>query len=232
MKKINFFLENINNLFINKKESKNIQQYKNMIINATKFFKKFTDLNNFIENCSICQLCGTIKNPVLGHGNKKSKVMFIGESPGNEENISKIPFTGKAGILLNNIFKAVGIKRDDVYITNLIKCIIEKNKNSYVNEINNCKKFLFNEIMLLKPKLIVTLGKNSSQIFFKKSILLKDIRKKVYNVNFIGFDNGHRILRFSSKLIPTFHPAFLVRTPAKKSDSYDDFITIKNQIIK
>lgn len=122
-------------------------------------YQNWEELEEACKNCNKCKLCSGRKNVVIGTGNKKAKIMFIGEGPGADEDAQGIPFVGKAGQLMNKAFDGVGIKREDVYIANVVKCRPPQNRNPEKDEADSCKEFLETQINLIKPQIIVLLRK-------------------------------------------------------------------------
>ena len=118
----------------------------------------FEELEEQIKDCKKCKLCNNRTNIVLGIGNRNAKVMFIGEGPGADEDIQGEPFVGKAGKLMSQAFKGIGIKREDVYICNVVKCRPPMNRNPEADEVKACINYLREQVMLVKPKIIVLLG--------------------------------------------------------------------------
>ena len=161
-----------------------------------------------IKNCKSCKLCNTRRKAVPGEGNKKSPIMFIGEGPGEEEDEQGRPFVGKAGMLFTKIFNSVNLERDDVYITNVVKCRPPKNRNPESDEISACNRYLETQIALINPKVIVAVGAVALKA------LLKDENAKISSMRGkeIEWDGG-------IKLIPIFHPSFLLRNNATEEGS-------------
>jgi DNA polymerase len=156
-----------------------------------------------------CQLCPQAINIVFGEGNQNAELMFIGEAPGAEEDATGRPFVGAAGKLLDKIIAAIGLKREDIYITNVVKCRPPNNRKPTNEEMSACEPFLFNEIEIVKPKLIVTLGATplASLLNIKEGIT--KTRGQFYNFHGIA-------------VMPTFHPAFLLRVPERKREVWED----------
>ena len=121
-------------------------------------YETWEELEASIENCNKCELCTDRKNIVFGCGNKNANILFIGEGPGADEDIQGEPFVGKAGQLMNKAFEALDIKREEVYIANIVKCRPPKNRNPEKDEAMACMDYLRNQVMLIKPKIIVLLG--------------------------------------------------------------------------
>lgn len=172
-------------------------------------YETWDELEDSIVNCNKCKLCKTRQNIVFGTGNKNATIMFIGEGPGADEDAQGEPFVGKAGKLMNMAFEAVGIKRDDVYIANIVKCRPPANRNPEEDEAVACLDYLRNQVMLVKPTIIVLLG----------SVALKNILGKDYGIT---VSRGKIIEKKGITYIPTWHPAALLRDESKKIDFLKD----------
>tara|TARA_Y100001970_G_scaffold137161_1_gene168744 strand:- start:5183 stop:5896 length:714 start_codon:yes stop_codon:yes gene_type:complete len=175
-------------------------------------------LNNFkasIENCEKCNLSLTRNKFVFGSGDPDADLMLIGEGPGKEEDSKGEPFVGQAGKLLDKILKAIGyVRYDNVFIANIVKCRPPENRNPLPSEIEKCTPYLKDQINLIKPKLIVALGKVAGQTLLNENMLIKEMRKKTHRYN-------------SIPLIITYHPAALLRNPSLKLDVWGDFQYIR-----
>ncbi len=163
----------------------------------------YSELKNRILNCQRCALARTRKNAVPGEGNIDTNLMFVGEAPGGDEDIQGKPFVGKAGQLLTRIINAMTFERKDIYITNIIKCRPPHNRNPYSEEIDKCKGYLLKQIDMINPKVIVTLGKVASDFFIRSTKGMTSLRGEFYDFGNI-------------KVMPTFHPSYLVRNPGNK----------------
>lgn len=172
-------------------------------------YESFEELENGIQNCSKCKLYKNRTNIVLGVGNKNAKLMFIGEGPGADEDIQGIPFVGKAGKLMDMAFQGLGIDREKVYIANVVKCRPPMNRNPEQDEMNACLDYLRNQVMLVKPDVIVLLG----------SVALKAILGKEYSIT---ASRGKWVDKKGIKYMPTFHPAALLRDESKKISFWKD----------
>ncbi len=161
------------------------------------------------HNCQACKLAPTRTNVVFGVGDPNADLMFIGEAPGRDEDLQGEPFVGRAGQLLTDIIKAMKLGRDQVYIANVIKCRPPENRNPEADEIEQCRPFLRRQIELIQPKVIVTLGKFGLQALTDRAYSISAVRGQWLDYNGI-------------KLMPTFHPAYLLRTPAAKKDVWAD----------
>ena len=169
-----------------------------------------------IGDCTRCKLHTLGRTQVVfGVGNPDADLMFVGEAPGADEDVKGIPFVGRAGQLLTDIIeKGLQIPRSDVYIANVIKCRPPGNRNPEPDEIAQCEPFLFRQIDIVKPKVIVTLGKFAAQTLLRTDAPISRIRGRV--VDYRG-----------AKLVPTFHPAFLLRNPASKREVWEDMKLVR-----
>ena len=180
-------------------------------------YENLEDLENSIKGCNKCKLCNSRNNIVFGVGNKNAKIMFIGEGPGADEDAQGIPFVGKAGQLMNKAFEGIGLKRDDVYIANIVKCRPPQNRNPEKDEVEACINYLRNQVMIIKPKIIVLLG----------NVALKNILGDEYGITKV---RGNWIERKGIWYMPTFHPAALLRDESKKLDFWKDLKKVKEKI--
>ena len=174
------------------------------------------ELQSYISDCSLCNLSKSRKKVVFGEGNSNADVMFVGEAPGElEDDLGRV-FVGRAGETLDRIIQNVLLmKREDVYIANIVKCRPPQNRTPTDEEISSCRAFLLKQIEIVKPKIIVALGGTSY------SYLTGDMDSSISKVRgeFISFG--------SSKLMPTFHPAYLLRNPSVKREIFNDMLKIK-----
>ena len=171
--------------------------------------KQMEQLKNSCINCKDCKLCTNRINIVFGVGDVNSKLMFIGEGPGADEDKTGIPFVGKAGKLMNMAFQAIGIDREKVYIANIVKCRPPGNRNPEAEEAKACMKYLNRQIEIIQPKIIILLG----------SVALKNILGEEYGIT---ASRGKWIEKDNIKYMPTFHPAALLRDETKKIDFIKD----------
>ena len=172
--------------------------------------KTWEELEKSIENCSRCKLCTTRQNIVFGVGNKNADIMLIGEGPGADEDRLGEPFVGRAGKLMNMAFEMLGIEREEFYIANIVKCRPPENRNPEEDEALACLDYLRNQVILVKPKIIVLLG----------SIALKNILGKEYGIT---ASRGKWVEKKGILYMPTWHPAALLRDDSKKIDFIRDF---------
>jgi DNA polymerase len=149
------------------------------------------------------------KQVVFGVGNPDADLMFVGEAPGGDEDLQGIPFVGRAGQLLTKMIEAINLRRDDVYIANVIKCRPPGNRNPEPDEIATCEPFLFQQIQAINPKIIVALGSFAAKTLLRSEDTISRLRGRIYDFR-------------GAKLIPTFHPSFLLRSPDRKRDAWED----------
>ena len=173
------------------------------------------NIRNELGDCTRCKLheLGR-KQIVFGTGDEHAKLMFVGEAPGRDEDIKGIPFVGRAGQLLTKIIESIDLSRESVYIANVIKCRPPQNRNPEVDEVETCQPFLFSQIDAIKPKVIVALGTFAAQTLLESSETISRLRGNVYEYR-------------GASLIPTFHPAFLLRSPSRKRDVWEDMKKVR-----
>ena len=166
-------------------------------------------------DCSRCKLHTLGRRQVVfGVGNPNADLMFVGEAPGADEDIQGEPFVGRAGQLLTKIIEAIGMTRQDVYIANVIKCRPPQNRNPEPDEVEQCEPFLFRQIETIKPKVIVALGKFAAQSLLKTTDPITRIRGREYKYR-------------EAILMPTYHPAYLLRNPASKREVWEDMKRVR-----
>ena len=178
-------------------------------------YETWEELEKSIIDCQKCKLCTNRKNIVFGQGNKNAKIMFIGEGPGADEDAQGLPFVGKAGKLMDEAFKGIGINRQDVYIANIVKCRPPSNRDPEEDEVDICLNYLRNQVILIKPQIIVLLGR----------IALKNILGNEYN---ISTARGKWVEKKGIMYMPTWHPAALLRDENKKIDFWKDLKEVYN----
>lgn len=185
---------------------------KNKKIKLKKLYAKY-------NNCTQCPLATQGRNNIVwGKGDENAKLMFIGEGPGREEDAQGIPFVGRAGKLLTKIIESINLEKKQVYITNVVKCRPPNNRNPLPIESETCKKLiLLKEIEIIKPKIICTLGAIASKALFGENIRISQIRGKFTLFNGIP-------------VMPTYHPAYLLRNPSAKRIVWEDMKNIKQKL--
>lgn len=165
---------------------------------------RYLSLTERILHCQECPLAQTRKNAVPGEGNLGADLVFIGEAPGRDEDIQGRPFVGRAGKLLTKIISAMQFKREDVYIANIIKCRPPENRNPQKGEIEKCQNYLLQQLEMIKPRVIVALGRVAADFFIRSSLGMTALRG-----NFHEFGN--------TRVMPTFHPSYLIRNEGNKA---------------
>jgi DNA polymerase len=168
-----------------------------------------------LGECTRCKLHGLGRRQIVyGVGNPAADLMFVGEAPGGDEDIQGEPFVGRAGQLLTKIIEAIELRREDVYIANVIKCRPPGNRNPEPDEVEQCEPFLFRQIDTIKPKVIVALGKFAAQSLLRTADPITRLRGREYKYR-------------DAILIPTYHPAYLLRTPSAKRDVWEDMKRVR-----
>lgn len=177
---------------------------------ATKLYSSWQELNNQIIGCEQCSLCNGRTNIVIERGNRAAKWMFIGEGPGEQEDLQGKPFVGASGQLLDKMIVAMKLNPiEDVYIANVVKCRPPFNRNPEKEEITACSNYLFSQIELVKPDIIITLGRFAAQTLLKSEVAVGKLRNKIHNYQDIP-------------LVVTYHPSYLLRTPSAKKEAWND----------
>jgi uracil-DNA glycosylase family 4 len=174
-------------------------------------------LANCVKNCQACSLHQTRTQTVFGVGNKQAKLMIIGEAPGFHEDQQGEPFVGRAGQLLTAMIKSIGFERSDVYIANILKCRPPNNRDPAMDEVAKCTPFLDQQIALLKPTLLLAVGRIASHYLLNTKSSLESLRNKIHRYGEIP-------------LIVTYHPAYLLRSPGDKKKAYMDLLFTLKQM--
>ena len=176
------------------------------------------ELEKICKNCTLCDLAKTRTNVVFGEGSPNAKLMFIGEGPGEMEDKTGKPFVGRAGQLLTKIIENVlNLKREEVYIANIVKCRPPNNRVPTIEEAETCKPYLLKQIDIVKPEILVCLGKTAFMYLLNSDIPISRVRGQIFEYK-------------GKKVIPTFHPSYLLRNPSAKKDAYKDFLLIKGML--
>ncbi len=178
------------------------------------------ELKKIVSNCHLCELSKTRTKVVFGEGNPQAKLMFIGEGPGATEDSTGRPFVGRAGELLTKMIENVlNIKREDIYIANIVKCRPPNNRVPTPAEAMSCLPYLQKQIEIITPKLIVTLGSTAYRYLLNDTTSISRVR-------------GTVIQKDSFKVIPTFHPSYLLRNPSAKRLAYEDMLKVKSLLME
>ncbi|MDA2937298.1 uracil-DNA glycosylase [Acidobacteria bacterium AH-259-A15] len=172
------------------------------------------EIRQEIGDCQRCKLWEHRTHIVFGVGNPKADLMFVGEAPGADEDAQGIPFVGRAGQLLTKIIEAIDLTRDQVYIANILKCRPPDNRNPEPDEVETCEGFLFKQIEVIQPKIIVALGRYAAQTLLRTKAPITRIRGEFFQFQ-------------GSFLIPTFHPSYLLRNPFAKREVWEDMKAIR-----
>ena len=167
-----------------------------------------------LGECTRCKLHAGRTNLVFGVGSPTADLVFVGEAPGRDEDRQGIPFVGRAGQLLTRIIAAIGLSRDEVYIANVIKCRPPNNRNPEPDEVATCEPFLFRQIDVIRPRVVVALGGFAIRTLLRTDDAVSRLRGRVFDYR-------------GAKLIPTFHPAFLLRSPERKRDVWEDMKQVR-----
>jgi len=168
-----------------------------------------------LGDCTRCKLHRLGRRQIVyGVGNPQAELMFIGEAPGHDEDIQGLPFVGRAGQLLTRIIEAIDLTRDDVYIANVIKCRPPENRNPEADEVASCEPFLFRQVRVIKPRVIVALGTFAAQALLRTNDPISRLRGKIFHYG-------------DARLIPTFHPAYLLRSPERKREVWEDMKKVR-----
>ncbi len=177
---------------------------------------EFALLEELAHNCRSCRLRGSCRQVVFGGGDRESKLMFIGEGPGKDEDERGIPFVGKAGQLLDKILVAAEIPRSEVYITNVVKCRPPGNRLPSPDEVRECRNYLDAQIRIMQPGIIVCLGAMASQTVIDPKASISKVR-------------GRWLQRQGIRIMATYHPAALLRNPSYKRPAWQDFQIIRDE---
>ncbi|MBI2083263.1 MAG: uracil-DNA glycosylase [Deltaproteobacteria bacterium] len=170
-----------------------------------------------IGDCTRCKLCKGRTHIVFGTGNPHAELMFVGEGPGRDEDLQGEPFVGRAGQLLTKMIEAMGYKRSDVYIANVVKCRPPDNRLPELDEVATCSPFLLQQIEAIQPKIIVTLGNLAAQTLLGTKTGITQLRGKFYELGGIA-------------IMPTYHPAYLLRNPAMKKPCWQDLQMVMSKL--
>ena len=177
------------------------------------------EIRSELGDCRRCKLHRTRRTIVFGEGNPNATLMFIGEGPGYDEDVQGRPFVGRAGQLLTKIIQSIHLQREEVYIANIIKCRPPGNRNPEPDEIKTCSPFLLKQVQAIRPKIICALGTFSAQTLLSTDAKITTLRGRFFDFQGI-------------KVIPTFHPSYLLRNPERKRDVWEDMKRIMEEMPK
>jgi DNA polymerase len=201
---------NQNSLSVGMEWKKGSQAIKKVKTDSKNKEEQLTKVIQEMANCQLCPLGKTRKNLVFGVGNPYTRIVFVGEAPGADEDEQGLPFVGRAGQLLTDIIvKGMKLERKDVYICNILKCRPPNNRNPLPDEISKCEPFLKKQLQIISPKIICALGTFAAQTLLKTDIPISALRGRFHSYEGI-------------KLMPTYHPAYLLRNPSAKKPVWED----------
>jgi uracil-DNA glycosylase family 4 len=197
-------------------ETKGAELLSNLSLHAPSA-ETLEEIRRELGDCRRCKLHRTRHTLVFGEGNEKAKLMFVGEGPGYDEDVQGRPFVGKAGQLLTKIIQSIHLQREEVYITNIIKCRPPQNRNPEPDEIECCNPFLLKQINAIQPQILCALGTFAAQTLLKTDTKISALRGRFYELKGI-------------KVIPTYHPAYLLRNPERKREVWEDMKMISEKL--
>jgi uracil-DNA glycosylase family 4 len=171
-------------------------------------------IRNDLGACTRCALHEGRTMLVFGVGNPNADLVFVGEAPGRDEDLQGVPFVGPAGQLLTKIIASIGLTREEVYIANVVKCRPPGNRNPEPGEVQTCEPFLFRQLDVIRPKVVVALGAFAIHTLLGTDQAISRLRGQIYEYR-------------GAKLVPTFHPAFLLRSPDRKRDVWEDMKKVR-----
>jgi DNA polymerase len=172
-----------------------------------------------IGDCQRCKLARTRTNIVFGSGSPNAELVFVGEAPGYDEDQQGLPFVGRAGQLLTRIIESIDLKREDVYICNVLKCRPPDNRNPEPDEVATCNPFLKRQLATIRPKIVCCLGTFAAQTVLQTAAPISKLRGKFFDMDGI-------------RVIATFHPAYLLRSPEKKREVWEDMKQIRAELFR
>ncbi len=208
---------NSKNLYVELDWKKPLPAPKKNKVSTKNHAKQLSDLGHDIAGCQLCSLAKTRKNIVFGDGNASAKIVFVGEAPGADEDEQGLPFVGRAGQLLTKIINAMGLERNDVYICNILKCRPPGNRNPMPDEIRLCEPYLKEQLQLISPQIICALGSFAAKTLLKTETPITTLRGRFHVYEGI-------------KLMPTYHPAYLLRNPSAKKQVWEDVQLIMKEL--
>jgi len=176
------------------------------------------EIRRELGDCRRCKLHRTRRTLVFGEGNEEAKLMFVGEGPGYDEDVQGRPFVGRAGQLLTKIIQSIHLQREEVYITNIIKCRPPQNRNPEPDEIECCHPFLLKQIRTIQPQIICALGTFAAQTLLKTDAKISALRGRFYDLA-------------GMKVLPTYHPAYLLRNPERKREVWEDMKKVSEWMV-
>jgi DNA polymerase len=179
-----------------------------------------------VKGCRKCPLCESRTNTVFGSGAANARLVFVGEAPGFEEDRQGLPFVGKAGHLLTRMIEAMGLNRDDVYICNVLKCRPPNNRDPAAEEINACRDYLFEQLSIIEPEVIVALGAPAARTLLNTNEGIGRLRGRFHDF----YISGTSMVGAPTPLMPTYHPAYLLRSPGEKGKAWADLQMVMGKL--
>lgn len=186
-------------------------------LNKSEKIKELEKLEKQVKQCTKCELCKRRTNVVFGTGTPDADLMFVGEAPGHYEDVQGKPFVGRAGQLLTRIIESIGLRREEVYIANILKCRPPENRNPNANEIALCTPHLIRQIEIIRPKIICALGTFAAQTLLDTKETIGKLRGKFFEYQ-------------GTKLLATYHPAYLLRNPNDKKKVWADMKKVRDSL--
>mgnify|MGYP001210879034 FL=1 len=221
-RKIQDFLNQQKNLFGNELFYQSSEQINNGLDSVHQLQSSSYKLNQYCNSIALCQECSlgkTRNNFVFGVGDSNAELMLVGEAPGEKDDQEGEPFVGRSGKLLNKILAAIGKNRlEGVYITNVLKCRPPNNRDPLSSEVDKCEPYLLKQVGMIKPKLILALGKVAARTLLKTDIPLKEMRGTMYDY-------------YGTPLKVTYHPSTLLRNPDFKKLAWNDYKWVRDYLI-
>lgn len=182
--------------------------------------------NQQVKGCEKCALCRTRTNTVFGQGNPDARLVFVGEAPGYEEDQQGLAFVGRAGQLLTKMIEAMGLNRDEVFICNVLKCRPPNNRTPSADEISSCSPYLFEQLEIIEPEVICALGAPASQTLLQTTQSIGRLRGRFHDFYISGIAGAGDPV----PLMPTYHPAYLLRSPGEKKKAWEDLQLVMKKL--
>lgn len=193
-------------------------------INSRK--QKLALLDDQVKACNKCNLCTSRKNTVFGQGNPAARLVFVGEAPGSDEDASGLAFVGRAGQLLTAMIQAMGLTRDEVFICNVLKCRPPGNRDPAPDQVTGCWPYLDQQLQIIRPEVIVALGRPAVQTLLRTKETISSLRGRWHDY----YMSGSSSVGDPTPLMPTFHPAYLLRDPSEKAKCWSDLQQVMERL--
>ncbi|UCE58307.1 MAG: uracil-DNA glycosylase [Phycisphaerales bacterium] len=180
----------------------------------------------WVKGCRECKLCETRTQTVFGQGDPAARIVFVGEAPGSEEDKQGLAFVGRAGQLLTRMIIAMGLSREDVFICNVLKCRPPQNRDPSADEILSCNPYLSEQLAIIQPQVLVALGAPAAKTLLGTAQSIGKLRGHFHEYCVTGDDGGEVVI----PVMPTYHPAYLLRNPAEKRKVWEDLQTVMKRL--